>query len=194
LPAHFAEKYAQVKRASMELLTELDREPEPEEIADRLKLPIRLVFSILQITSETESSSMSVPIDGDENACEFGDLLEDQKTLSPVDIIEAKEKLQEIVSEARAVLIKLAMLPRFDKRYSQIFRMRHGLDGTFFRRPTLEDVALKFGVTRERIRQIIVTCWQRLNSVGVSGDEDSFVAKLSQIEELESITGTLTKI
>ncbi|MDE2038023.1 MAG: sigma-70 family RNA polymerase sigma factor [Patescibacteria group bacterium] len=194
LPAYVATKYYVILRTMNSLAAELGRDPSHEEIAQKMDVPTPFITKLLHSVWGTEPESMNDTITHDEDSKERQDLLADGRAITPSSALEAKEALEEVVGEVRGILIKLATLPRFDDRWRSIFRMRYGLDGVFFARPTLEIVGLKFGVTRERIRQIVEACWVRLNAIGVKGDDDWFVAKLAQIEELESIVGTLTKI
>ena len=194
LPVHVAEKYYTIMRTMKALTAELGRDPSHAEVAQKLQVPVHFVTKLLHSVWGTESDSMNETLTHDEDSSEHQDLFADSQTMTPSSALEAKETLDEVASEVREILIKLSTLPQFDDRWSAIFRMRYGLDGIFFARPTLETVGLKFGFTRERIRQIIEACWVRLNGAGIKGDDDWFVAKLAQVEELESIVGTLTKI
>ncbi len=195
LPAHFSEKYHLVLRTAVILHMELGRDATHEEIGKRLNLPPRFITKVFQVVEASEAGSLDDSITGSEDSGEvYKKVTPDTKVVSPSDILEAKEKLEEVAAEVRAFLIKLATLTTFDDRWRQMFRMRYDLDGTFFARPTLETVGEKFGVTRERIRQIVEACWLRLNADGSKFDEEWLLAKMNQIEELESVTSTFTKI
>ncbi len=194
LPVHFSEKHRLMLNTADILNRELGRDATHEEIGKRLNLPTRLISKMFRVIQASETGSIDEMVSSDDGEYSQHKAIADAKAVSPSSTLEAKEALEETVAEVRSLLIKLATLPSFDERYSKIFRMRYGLDGTFFARPTLEDCGNKFGVTRERIRQIVLICWQRLNEAGIKGDEDWFIAKLNQIEELESVTGTLAKI
>ena len=194
LPVHVAEKYYAIRKTIKTLTLELGREPSHEEIAGKIGFPTLFVTKLLHSVWGTESDSINQQVTTDEDSPEQQDLLADTRTMTPASALEAKETLDEVVTEVRTLLIKVNTLPRFDDRYRQMFRMRYGLDGIFFSRPTLKTVGQKFGVSRERIRQVVETCWVHLNELGIKGDDEWFVAKLAQIEELESITGVLTKL
>jgi RNA polymerase primary sigma factor len=194
LPAYFNEKYHVIRRVDEALQKELGREPTYAELAERSGIGASIISKMFGVIKSTETSSIDDQIGSDENSGERHGMTPDTKIVSPSDILDAKETLQEAVTEVRKLLIKLSLLPRFDDRWCLIFKMRYGLDGTFFSRPTLEVVGQKFGVTRERIRQILDACWERLIQAGVHEDEEWLLAKLNQIEELESITGVLAKV
>jgi RNA polymerase sigma factor (sigma-70 family) len=194
LPVHFAEKYQTVLRMAKALQGELGREATHEEIGQRMSLPARFISRVFKIVADSETGSLDDSLTENEDSGDIYKVTADTMVVSPSDILEAKEKLEEVAAEVRAFLIKLATLTTFDDRWRQMFRMRYGLSGTFFARPTLETVGEKFGVTRERIRQIIEACWVRLNADGSKFDEEWLLAKMNQIEELESVTGMFTKI
>ena len=194
LPVHLGEKYYKIMKVQKALIFKLGREPTNEEIGKEIGLPERFVTALRRSVSNTESDSLECPNGPEEDSRSYGETLADTQTLSPVSVLEAKETLQDVVGEIRALMIKLGAIPKFDGRWRQIFKMRYGLDGTFFARPTLEEVGQKFGVTRERIRQIVEICWERLLETGATEDEDWLLTRLGQVEELESITGILTQI
>lgn len=196
IPVHLAEKFYMIKRASSQLLATLGREPTNEEIAERLKMSPRYVKKMLEAVYGTETSSLDqAPREmADNETADLYRAIPDQQAVSPVSLLEAKEALEDVASEVRALLVRLQTLPCFDDRFRKIFRMRYGLDGLFFSRPTLEAIGEQFGVTRERIRQIVAAVWERLKREGVSGGDEWLLAKLSQIEELESVTNSFVKI
>lgn len=194
IPVHLAQKYYQIQRTSASLEQELGREPTPEEIGARLQISPRYVAKLLFAVLGTQTESFDT--DTGENGEEIHkhEIVADAHAVSPVSALEAKEALEEIAAEVRAFLIALATLPTLDERFRTIFRMRYGLDGTFFSRPTLEQVGQKFGVTRERIRQIVEAVWERLTRAGRMENEGWLLQHLEQIEELETVTGVFTKI
>lgn len=194
IPMHLARKYYQIRRASASLEQELDREPTPEEIGTRLQISPRYIAKILFAVQGTQAESLDAEPAGEEDGTNQHGRLADTQAVSPVSALEAKEALEEIAAEVRAFLIALATLPALDDRYRSIFRMRYGLEGTFFSRPTLEQVGQKFGVTRERIRQIVEAVWERLTRAERMENEGWLLQHLEQIEELETVTGVLTKI
>ncbi|TSC85137.1 MAG: RNA polymerase primary sigma factor [Parcubacteria group bacterium Gr01-1014_17] len=194
IPVHLAQKYYQIRRASSALEQELGREPTPEEIGARLQISSRYVAKMLFAVLGTQSESLDAERDLGGMETNRYESIADSQTVSPLSVLEAKETLDEVVTEIRSFLIKLSTLPALDERYRNIFRMRYGLDGTFLSRPTLERIGEKFGVTRERIRQIVEVVWERLCTAEVHSNEGWLIQQLERIEELETVTGTFAKI
>ena len=140
IPVHMIESINKVKRASRKLLQELGREPYPEEIANKLELPVDKIKSILAITKEPVS--LDKPIGHDDEDSLLGDFIEDKGTISP-------ERMAE-----RTLLKKQVddILTTLTSREERVIRLRFGIDDGYHR--TLEEVGNIFNVTRERIRQI----------------------------------------
>ncbi|MCD4797157.1 MAG: RNA polymerase sigma factor RpoD [Candidatus Cloacimonetes bacterium] len=140
IPVHMIESINKVKRVSRKLLQELGREPYPEEIADKLDLPVEKIKSILAITKEPVS--LDKPIGHEDEDSLLGDFIEDKGTISP-------ERMAE-----RTLLKKQVddILRTLTPREERVIRLRFGIDDGYHR--TLEEVGNIFSVTRERIRQI----------------------------------------
>lgn len=194
LPAHLVEKYHAIVKARMKLITSLGRDPTEDEIGDDVGLPGRFISKILKSVADTESGSLDEPIGHDEDSGDSYGTISDDNSLSPSSALEAKEALEEVAAEIRAFLIQLTSIPGLDGRDRLIFRMRYGIGETYFTRSSLETVGLKFGVGRERIRQIVEECWERLRSSGFRQDENWLTSKLNQLEQLENVAGTLTEV
>jgi RNA polymerase primary sigma factor len=139
IPVHMVEKLNRVAHVERQLVQRLGREPEPQEIADELKITVREVRDILRVAQMPVSLEKPV---GDEDDSELGDFVADDATEEPFEA--ATENLQrEDIQRA------LDALP---ERERQVIELRYGLRG---HEPlTLEEVGRAFGVTRERIRQI----------------------------------------
>jgi RNA polymerase primary sigma factor len=139
IPVHMVEKLNRVTHVERQLVQRLGREPEPEEIAEELKVTVREVRDILRVAQMPVSLEKPV---GDEEESELGDFVADDQTEEPFEA--ATENLQrEDIQRA------LDALP---ERERQVIELRYGLRG---HEPlTLEEVGRAFGVTRERIRQI----------------------------------------
>ncbi|GAB4390714.1 MAG: RNA polymerase sigma factor RpoD [Thermodesulfovibrionales bacterium] len=147
IPVHMVETINRIVRTTRELVQELGREPSPEEIAGKLKMPVEKVKSIQKISKEP--ISLETPV-GEEDDNPLRDFIEDKATASPLDsaII---EDLKEQVTRALYTLS-----PKEEK----ILRRRFGIgDDTPH---TLEEVGQEFDVTRERIRQIEVKALRKL--------------------------------
>jgi RNA polymerase primary sigma factor len=139
LPVHLVDKISKMRRLAMRLQEELGREPTDEELADELDVtPLRVRQMRL---AAIRPASLDAPI-GDDDSNNFSDVVEDENATSPYENLEDKTvtgMLQEMVKH-------------LDSREETILRYRFGLDGGTEK--TLEEVGEKFGVTRERVRQI----------------------------------------
>lgn len=139
IPVHMVETINRLVRVSRQLLQQLGREPTPEEIGKEMKLPEEKVREIMKIAQEP--ISLETPI-GEEEDSYLGDFVEDHEAQAPPE--EATfALLREQLSE---------VLNTLTEREKRVLRLRFGLDDG--RARTLEEVGQKFGVTRERIRQI----------------------------------------
>ena len=147
VPVHMVEMVSRLRRTSWELGQELGREPTPEEIAERLRIPLAKVRRALKVAKEP--ISLETPI-GDEEDSHLGDLIEDEDAVQPLDAA--------IQSDLRDVLTRV--LESLTPREERVLRMRFGL-GTNTD-CTLEVVGRTFSVTRERIRQIEAKALRRL--------------------------------
>ena len=147
VPVHMIERLRRLYRASQELQQELGRRPTPDEIATQMELPLDRVRWMLQVSQRP--LSLQRPVGEDEDA-ELGAFIEDQNAPTPVEI--ANERW--LADEVERVLRSLP------SREAQIVRLRFGLqDGRTY---TLEEIGKKFGLTRERIRQIERVALHRL--------------------------------
>ena len=139
LPVHLVDKISRMRRVAMKLQEELGREPTDEELAEELGMtPARVRQMRL---AAIRPASLDAPI-GDEDSNNFSDLVEDENAITPYQDLEDKTvtgMLQDMVQH-------------LDTREATILRYRFGLDGGSEK--TLEEVGEKFGVTRERVRQI----------------------------------------
>ena len=129
------------------LLQELGREPTPEEVADRLGVPVSRVREVLKISRDPVS--LDTPI-GEEDDSHLGDFIEDDSAQSPADSA-AFSMLKEELDQA---------LRSLTERERQVVRLRFGLEDG--RARTLEEVGREFNVTRERIRQIEAKALRKL--------------------------------
>jgi len=147
LPVHMSDRIRQLYRVSHELEQKLGRPPTQDEIADRLNVTIQKVRWMLQVS--LVPLSLESPV-GDEEDSELGMFVEDQLTPTPSQVV-YQNMLRERVNEVLATLTP---------REARILRLRFGLDDN--RSYTLEEVGQKFGLTRERIRQIEGKALRRL--------------------------------
>jgi len=160
IPVHMIETINKLIRTSRYLVQELGREPHPEEIAERMELPVDKVRKILKIAKEP--ISLETPIGEDEDS-HLGDFIEDKKAVQPGEAIIAKN----LVEQLQKVLATLT--PREEK----VLRMRFGIGEKYDH--TLEEVGQDFSVTRERIRQIEAKSLRKLRHPSRSKQLKSFI-------------------
>ncbi len=147
IPVHMVDSIHRVMKVSRGLVQKLGREPYPEEIAQEMQIPKEKVEEIMQLM--LEPVSLETPVGGDAEV-HLQDLLADVKTQSPTHQVYHQLLSEEI---ARA-------LSTLSKKEAQVLRMRYGLSGG--KALTLEEVGQRFGVTRERIRQIETSALHKL--------------------------------
>jgi len=147
IPVHMIETINKMVRTSRQLIQELGREPTPEEIAERMELPVDKVKKVQKISKEP--ISLETPI-GEEEDSNLGDFIEDKKIISPQDAVMSIT----LSEQTRSVLATLT--PREEK----VLRMRFGIGEKSDH--TLEEVGQDFFVTRERIRQIEAKALRKL--------------------------------
>jgi RNA polymerase primary sigma factor len=147
IPVHMIETINKLIRTSRYLVQELGREPNPEEIAERMDIPLEKVRKVLKIAKEP--ISLETPI-GEEEDSHLGDFIEDKNTTSPVDSvinIDLAEQVDKVLG---------SLTPREER----VLRMRFGIGEKSDH--TLEEVGQDFEVTRERIRQIEAKALRKL--------------------------------
>ena len=147
IPVHMVETITRVKKATSQLLHETGREPTPEEIAERLGMPVERVCEVMRIAQDPVS--LETPI-GEEEDSHLGDFIEDENALAPEDaasLMLLKEQLDKVLST-------------LTEREAKVLRLRFGLEDG--RSRTLEEVGKEFDVTRERIRQIEAKALRKL--------------------------------
>ncbi len=140
IPVHMIETINKLSRVSRYLVQELGREPTPEEIAEKMGMPVEKIRRVFKIAQQPISLETPIGEDGDSH---FGDFIEDQDAVSPVQATHQKlmqEKIEEVLST-------------LSEREQKVLRLRFGIGGSNFPR-TLEEVGTIFNVTRERVRQI----------------------------------------
>ncbi|RJO73222.1 MAG: RNA polymerase sigma factor RpoD [Myxococcales bacterium] len=160
IPVHMIETINKLIRTSRQLVQEIGREPTPEEIGERMDLPVDKVRKVLKIAKEP--ISLETPI-GEEEDSHLGDFIEDKQIISPSEAV-INMNLSE---QTRKVLSTLT--PREEK----VLRMRFGIGERSDH--TLEEVGQNFEVTRERIRQIEAKALKKLRHSSRSGKLKSFI-------------------
>jgi RNA polymerase primary sigma factor len=147
VPVHMTEVINKIVRTSRQMLNEIGRDPTPEELAEKLHMPLEKVRKTLKIAKEP--LSLETPI-GEEGDSQFGDLIEDKNAILPIDAA-IQSNLRETTTRVLA-----SLTPREER----IVRMRFGLGMN--NDHTLEEVGKQFSVTRERIRQIEAKALRKL--------------------------------
>ncbi len=147
IPVHMVETINKLTRIQRQLVQDLGQEPTEEQLAEKMDLPVEKVREILKVAQEPVS--LETPI-GEEDDSHLGDFIEDKQAISPADFT-SNEMLKEVFND---VLLELT------DREENVLRMRFGLNKE--RPRTLEEVGTKFGVTRERIRQIEAKALRKL--------------------------------
>jgi RNA polymerase primary sigma factor len=147
IPVHMIETINKLIRTSRYLVQEIGREPSPEEIAEKMEMPLDKVRKVLKIAKEP--ISLETPI-GEEEDSHLGDFIEDKAILSPM----------EAVINANLADQTLKILSTLTAREEKVLRMRFGIGEKFDH--TLEEVGQDFDVTRERIRQIEAKALRKL--------------------------------
>ena len=160
IPVHMIETINKLTRASRYLVQEMGREPTPEEIAQKIDLPVDKVRKVLKIAQEP--ISLETPI-GEEEDSHLGDFIEDKGAVSPVEAVIGIN----LSGQTQEVLESLT------ERETKVLKLRFGIgDG---RDHTLEEVGQQFEVTRERIRQIEAKALRKLRHPTRSKKLKSFV-------------------
>ncbi|HYD36064.1 MAG TPA: RNA polymerase sigma factor RpoD [Allosphingosinicella sp.] len=147
IPVHMIETINKLVRTSRQILHEIGREPTPEELAERLSMPLEKVRKVMKIAKEP--ISLETPI-GDEEDSHLGDFIEDKNAVLPIDAA-IQSNLRETTTRVLA-----SLTPREER----VLRMRFGIGMNTDH--TLEEVGQQFSVTRERIRQIEAKALRKL--------------------------------
>ena len=163
IPVHMIETINKIVRTSRQMLHEIGREPTPEELSEKLAMPLEKVRKVLKIAKEP--ISLETPI-GDEEDSHLGDFIEDRNAVLPIDAA-IQSNLRETTTRVLA-----SLTPREER----VLRMRFGIGMNTDH--TLEEVGQQFSVTRERIRQIEAKALRKLKHP-------------SQVEEAAELPGQL---
>ena len=161
IPVHMIETINKILRTSRQIMHEIGREPTPEEIAEKIVMPIEKVRKVLKIAKEPMSLESPIGSEGDESGT-LGDFIADKNATQPIDAA-IKANLKEITTRALA-----SLTPREER----VLRMRLGIGMNTDH--TLEEVGETFSVTRERIRQIEAKALRRLRKRSKSENLKTF--------------------
>ena len=147
IPVHMIETINKIVRTTRQIMSEIGREPTPNELADRLHMPLDKIKKVLKIAKEP--ISLETPV-GDEEDSSLGDFIEDKNALIPIDAA-VKSSLRDTTTR---------ILSSLTPREERVLRMRFGIGMNSDH--TLEEVGQQFSVTRERIRQIEAKALRKL--------------------------------
>ena len=147
IPVHMIETINKIVRTTRQIMAEIGREPTPNELADRLHMPLDKVKKVLKIAKEP--ISLETPV-GDEEDSSLGDFIEDKNALIPIEAA-VKSSLRDTTT---------SILSSLTPREERVLRMRFGIGMNSDH--TLEEVGQQFSVTRERIRQIEAKALRKL--------------------------------
>jgi RNA polymerase primary sigma factor len=139
LPVHLVDKIAKIRRVAVQMSEELGREPTDDELAEEVGINSAKISQLK--TAAIRPASLDAPI-GDDESTEFGEIVGDSEAMDPFELLRDKDLRDEVGD----------LLETLDARERSIINSRFGLDGE--KPSTLEEVGERFGVTRERIRQL----------------------------------------
>ncbi|AWV90217.1 RNA polymerase sigma factor RpoD [Bradymonas sediminis] len=160
IPVHMIETINKLSRTERYLIQELGRAPRPEEIAEKMDMPVEKVRKVLKIAKEP--ISLETPI-GEEQDSSLGDFIADEHAINPSEAVEDSN----LTDQTRKVLSTLT------SREEKVLRMRFGIGGKSDH--TLEEVGQDFNVTRERIRQIEAKALKKLRHPSRAKQLESFI-------------------
>lgn len=169
LPVHLVDKIANMRKISMRLTEELGREPDDDEVAIEMGIPVNKVAHLKSVS--VRPASLDAPI-GDGDDTEFGDLVGDENAINPFEDLRSKSLLKDMTT----------MLDEMEPREANIIRMRYGLYGD--KPMTLEEVGQEFNITRERVRQLQNMAISRMRKVMTSNERQRTAEEVKE-EELE---------
>jgi len=141
LPIHMIDSIGKIRRATIDLTTELGHTPTKQEIAYRLGLPVSKLTSIIKSAQSTVS--MDTPASSDEDSSKIADFIVDKSTITP----DGKVTHENLLQDIRQILNQLSQKER------DVLILRYGLDNNGMKK-TLDEIGSQYGVSRERIRQI----------------------------------------
>src|SRR5882757_1360706 len=176
LPVHLVDKISKMRRVSLQMSEELGREPTDDELAEEIGLSSGKVSQLKTVA--IRPASLDAPI-SDDDSTEFGEIVGDEDAQTPFELLRDKN-LRDEVSELLEVL---------DDRERKIIFQRFGLDGG--KPKTLEEVGKKFGVTRERIRQLQNIALMKLRRA--LQKKEKLIARRDTIQRLKTVSPAPTR-
>jgi RNA polymerase primary sigma factor len=198
LPVHIGEFRSQILRAMEELSDEEGhRIPTPEAIAAHMNVPVDEVKKVQNAMRLQTPTSLHAAIKGDQHhggdLTELQEMIVDTNAIDPETTLAAKQELEQMAGDLQIILGVIRELPGDKKRNLTIFKNMHGLNDAG-EKNTLEEVGQEFGVTRERIRQILMRIFGQLAERGIEVDQAALKEHLWRIHELEKLCGVEFKM
>lgn len=188
LPVHIQELRRKVLVAAAEIAGDTHDFPSDEAIAEKLELPVVMVKKALRVL-HLDVVSLDKAVAGSEDSDEgmsLGEAILDPNAADPLTTLEAKQELALVCEAVSAVFEVIKDHSEYSERNTRIFRALYGFDGTQEEK-TLEEVGQEFGITRERVRQIVEKIWERLGEVGIELNNEKLRQHLWRIGELEKL-------
>lgn len=176
--AHLRAFWNKILKTSIQIVQEKGRKAKPEEIAQKIKVPVKDVEIALRQMRMNTVYLEDLYKDEDENSS--WETIIPGNVASPDVYLEAKDKIKEIYALLKRIMSFLTKLPL---RYEEIFKQRFGLDGSFEKR-TLEDIGSEHSLCRERIRQIEETTFELLKEQGILEDKSVLTDSLERLDHL----------
>ena len=193
LPVHLIEFRSKVLAAAEKIAGKNKNFPSPEAIAQHLGASLESVRNVLRAMYLNSPISLSQHVDTEADrggeASTFQDLVVDENAADPSILIEAREELVASYRNLEVILKAVKELPGNPKRNMTIFKDMHGFNKEGEKK-TLEEVGQEFGVTRERIRQLLEVIFVELARRGIQVDREALKQYLWRIQELEKLTST----
>jgi RNA polymerase primary sigma factor len=173
------EKVARMKKVAMELNEKLGREPDNEELAEEVEMPVGKVAHLKAVSARP--SSLEAPI-GAGDGTTLADVVGDERAETPLERLQSKS----LVSDVNSVLDKL------DPREAEIIRLRFGLKGE--EPQTLEEVGLRFEVTRERVRQLQDIAIRKMRKAMASLEHPREIDEMREEERLRETMKAVSRM
>ena len=180
LPVHMIEKVARMKKVAIKMNEKLGREPDNEELAEEVEMPVGKVAHLKAVSARPSSLEAPIGVGGDETT--LADVVGDDKAETPLERLQSKS----LVSDVNSVLDKL------DPREAEIIRLRFGLKGE--EPQTLEEVGLRFEVTRERVRQLQDIAIRKMRKAMASLEHPREIDEMREEERLRETMKAISRM
>ena len=179
LPVHMIEKVANMKKVGAQLAESLGREPNDDELAEAVNMPVGKVAHLKSVSVRPTSLEATI---GDDNETPLSEVVKDEKALTPLERLQDKS----LVSDINLVLEKL------EPREAEIIRLRFGLNGE--EPQTLEQVGVQFEITRERVRQLQDIAIRKMRKAMESLEHPRAIDEMREEEKLRQTMEAVNRI